>query len=140
MVNSVSGITERRKFGLVQTWVTLGGVKPWATSAAKSFSAIAYGQTNPAIDREKCYPGSERLEPGRKFLRDRAVRHPTEIPRKQAIKTTLVKKVRRMTVLPNQRIQASSWNSARKEMRNKSTCRRPIRASQDIGFGDPLGF
>jgi hypothetical protein len=34
--------------------------------------------------------------------------------------TRFVKKVRKMTVLPNQRIEASSKNRIRKLMRNKS--------------------
>jgi serine/threonine protein kinase len=55
------------KFGLVQTRVTLGGVKRWATLAGRSCSAIIYGRNNAAVHRKKCYPGSERLEPGRKF-------------------------------------------------------------------------
>jgi hypothetical protein len=51
-------------YGLVQTRVTLGGVKPWAAWAVKSCSANTYGRNNAAIHREKCYPGSERAEPG----------------------------------------------------------------------------
>jgi hypothetical protein len=51
-------------FGLVQTRVTLGGVKRWATLAGRSCSAIIYGRNNAAVHRKKCYPGSERLEPG----------------------------------------------------------------------------
>jgi serine/threonine protein kinase len=50
--------------GLVQTRVTLGGVKRWATLAGRSCSAIIYGRNNAAVHRKKCYPGSERLEPG----------------------------------------------------------------------------
>ena len=37
-----------------------------------------------------------------------AARQPTDIPRKQAISTRFVKKVRKSTVLPNQRMHASS--------------------------------
>ncbi len=38
----------------------------------------------------------------------RAARQPTETPRKHAISTMLVKNVKNMTVLPNQRMHASS--------------------------------
>jgi hypothetical protein len=55
------------KLGLVQTRVTLGGVKRWATLAGRSCSAIIYGRNNAAVHRKKCYPGSERLEPGHKL-------------------------------------------------------------------------
>jgi hypothetical protein len=58
-----------RGLGLVQTRVTLGGVKRWATLAGRSCSAIIYGRNNAAVHRKKCYPGSERLEPGRGLCR-----------------------------------------------------------------------
>jgi hypothetical protein len=49
-----------------------------------------------------------------------AVSRPTLIPRKHAISTMFVKNVRKTTVLPNQRIAASSKNRIRKLIRNKS--------------------
>src|SRR5262249_37183328 len=48
------------RIGLVQTWVTLGGVKSGPAFAGNSCSAIAYGRNNAAVDREKCYPGAGR--------------------------------------------------------------------------------
>ncbi len=43
-----------------------------------------------------------------------AARQPTDTPRKQAMRTTLVKNVRNTTVLPNQRMQASSKKRIKK--------------------------
>src|SRR5262245_21808595 len=47
-------------------------------------------------------------------------RQPTETPRKQAISTMFVKYVRNVTVLANQRMQASSRKRIRKLIRNNS--------------------
>ncbi len=49
-----------------------------------------------------------------------AARQPTDIPRKQAISTRFVKNVRNTTVLPNQRMQASSKKRIAKLMRTSS--------------------
>jgi hypothetical protein len=49
-----------------------------------------------------------------------AARHPTDIPRKQAISTILVKKVRKRTVLPSQRMHVNSKKRMVKLIRNKS--------------------
>ena len=49
-----------------------------------------------------------------------AARQPTETPRKQAISTMFVKNVRKITVLPNQRMHASSKNRIKKLIRNSS--------------------
>jgi hypothetical protein len=49
-----------------------------------------------------------------------AARQPTDMPRKHAIRTRFVKKVRKMTVPPNQRMQASSKNRITKLTRNRS--------------------
>src|SRR5262249_23319011 len=54
------------KTGLVQMRVTLGGVKPGASLATRPCLVTIYGRNNAAVHREKCYPGSERLEPGPK--------------------------------------------------------------------------
>ena len=48
-------------------------------------------------------------------------RQPTETPRKQAISTMLVKNVRKITVLPNHRMHASSKKRMKKLIRNSST-------------------
>src|SRR5687768_5548648 len=53
-----------------------------------------------------------------------AVRSPTLMPRKQASRTILVKKLRNTTVAAYQRITASSRNRIRKLIRNSSTCGR----------------
>src|SRR5437773_2979120 len=53
-----------------------------------------------------------------------AARHPTDMPRKVASSTMFVKNVRNTTVLPNQRMQASSKNNMRKLTRNKSAYAR----------------
>ena len=67
-----------------------------------------------------------------KFHRRDAARQPTDTPRKQAISTMLVKKVRKMTMLPNQRMHVSSKNRIRKLTRNNSTAsRRTPRVSGD---------
>ena len=50
-----------------------------------------------------------------------AARQPTETPRKHAISTMLVKKVRKITVLPNQRMHASSKKRIRKLTPKSST-------------------
>ena len=47
-----------------------------------------------------------------------AARQPTDIPRKHAISTMFVKNVRKTTVLPNQRMHASSKKRIRKLIRN----------------------
>ncbi len=49
-----------------------------------------------------------------------AARQPTETPRKQAISTMLVKNVRKITVLPNQRMHASSKKRIKKLITNSS--------------------
>ena len=46
---------------------------------------------------------------------------PTDIPRKQASRTRFVKNVRKSTVLPNQRMHASSKKRIRKLIRKRST-------------------
>ena len=53
-----------------------------------------------------------------------AARQPTEIPRNAASSAMLVKKVRYTTMLPNQRMHASSMNRIRKLTRNRSAARR----------------
>jgi hypothetical protein len=71
---------------------------------------------------------------------------PTDNPRKQAISTTLVKYVRKITVLPSHRIQASSKNSARKLTRNSSSAGRVERVlhiptpASDALADDPIGL
>ena len=60
------------------------------------------------------------MNPFMKFHRREAARQPTATPRKLAIKTMLVKNVRKMTMLPNQRIHVSSKNKIRKLIRNSS--------------------
>src|SRR2546430_12176589 len=55
-----------------------------------------------------------------KLMRRDAVSRPTLMPRNVASSTMLVKKVRKTTVLPNQRMHASSKNRMRKLMRNRS--------------------
>jgi hypothetical protein len=62
-----------------------------------------------------------------KALKEEAIR-PTLMPRKQARSTMLVKKVRNTTIVPNQRIAASSKDRIRKLMRNRS--RRGPRAME----------
>jgi len=52
-----------------------------------------------------------------------AARQPIDIPRKQAIRTRFVKKVRKTTVLPNQRMLASSRKSRPKLTRSKRRMR-----------------
>ena len=49
-----------------------------------------------------------------------AARQPADMPKNVARSTMLVKNVRLGTMLPNQRIQASSKNRTRKLIRNKS--------------------
>src|SRR5262249_28725165 len=56
-----------------------------------------------------------------------AARQPTLIPRKQAIKTRFVKKVRNITVLPNHRMHVSSKNRRTKLIRKSSRWRRRSR-------------
>jgi hypothetical protein len=75
-----------------------------------------------------------------------AARHPTEAPRKHAIKTTFVKNVKKMTVLASQRIQASSKKSIMKLMRKSSTLAREepgrdvgAREASELRGADPTG-
>ena len=49
-----------------------------------------------------------------------AAKHPTDIPRKQAISTRFVKKVKKITMLPNQRMHVNSKKRIPKLMMNKS--------------------
>src|SRR5262245_17532325 len=58
------GAKVKLRIGLVQMRVTLGGVKPGASLATRPCLVTIYGRNNAAVHREKCYPGSERLEPG----------------------------------------------------------------------------
>ena len=53
------------------------------------------------------------------FQRRRAARQPQDMPRKQAIRTTLVKNCRKMTFAENQRMQASSKNRTRNPTRKR---------------------
>ena len=64
------------------------------------------------------------MNPFIKLHRRARARHPTATPRKHAISTILVKNVRKTTMLPNQRMHASSKNRIRKLMRNNSTVAR----------------
>ena len=50
----------------------------------------------------------------------RAARQPTETPRKQAMSTMLVKNVRKRTVLPNHRMDASSKKRMKKLIEKSS--------------------
>ena len=52
--------------------------------------------------------------------RREAARQPTETPRKHAISTMLVKNVRNMTVLPSQRMHASSKKRIKKLIKKSS--------------------
>ena len=53
------------------------------------------------------------------------------MPRKVASSTTFVKKVRNTTMLPNQRIEATSKKRIRKLMRNRSRRARPEAPASD---------
>ncbi len=50
--------------GLVQTWVTLSGVKPGSSVAIDPCLFTLYARTNAGIPQQKCYPASWRFEPG----------------------------------------------------------------------------
>jgi hypothetical protein len=54
-----------RLSGMVQTRVTLGGVKPRGLLAERPCPDIVWGGNSTAAPRKKCYPGSEPFEPGR---------------------------------------------------------------------------
>ena len=71
-----------------------------------------------------------------RFRRLDAARQPTEMPRNAASSTMLVKNVRNTTVLPNQRMQASSRNRMRKLTRNRS----PVRRKDSSGMGEVRGL
>src|SRR5688500_5349254 len=68
-----------------------------------------------------------------KFCRRVAVSSPTDMPRKHASSTMLVKKVRKTTVEPNHRIAASAKKRIKKLIRNGSTCGRRGLSSVMIG-------
>src|SRR5437870_2653290 len=55
-----------------------------------------------------------------KFCFLEAARHPTDMPRNEAIRTMLVKNVRKTTIDPKNRMQASSKKRMRKLMRSRS--------------------
>ena len=72
------------------------------------------------------------------FIHDQlreAARQPTETPRKHAISTMLVKNVKNMTVLPNQRMHASSRNRIMKLIKKSSMLAHKCPARD----GDALG-
>jgi hypothetical protein len=56
-----------QNFGMVQTRVTLGGVKPRGLLAERPCPDIVWGGNSTAAPRKKCYPGSEPFEPGQNF-------------------------------------------------------------------------
>src|SRR5437764_439762 len=57
----------------------------------------------------------------RKSRARRAARHPSDMPRKQASRMVLVKKVKKRTWAGNQRIQASSRKRSNRLIKNNST-------------------
>src|SRR5215470_15327131 len=61
------------KSGLVQARVTLGDIKSTSLSAGKTCPDIACGGNSPAEPRKECYPGAERIEPGRFSISRRLV-------------------------------------------------------------------
>src|SRR5947207_493713 len=69
-----------------------------------------------------------------RLRRFEAARQPTEMPRNAASSTMLVKKVRKTTVLANQRMHASSMNRIRKLTRNRSAESRADRVIEASGL------
>src|SRR5262249_34719625 len=63
-----------------------------------------------------------------------AARQPTVIPRKHARSTMLVKNVRKITMLPNQRMHVSSKKRMTKLIRNKSRYARRCRWLGEAAF------
>jgi hypothetical protein len=71
--------------GMVQTRVTLGGVKPRGLLAERPCPDIVWGGNSTAAPRKKCYPGSEPFEPGPPPEgRGYGTRRPDDIPRAEA--------------------------------------------------------
>ncbi len=70
-----------------------------------------------------------------------AARQPTDIPRKQAMSAKFVKKVRKTTVLPNQRMQVSSKKRMTKLIANSSISATPTSEGSDPGgrWTGPVG-
>ena len=70
-----------------------------------------------------------------------AARQPTETPRKHAISTMLVKNVKNMTVLPSQRMHASSKKRMKKLIKKSSMLARtaPGRDGEVLGCSGVCG-
>src|SRR3954468_22083835 len=70
-----------------------------------------------------------------RLLRRPAARQPTDMPKNVASRTILVKKVRKTTVLPNQRMQASSRKRIAKLTRKRWSLDRLSRETLDATAG-----
>src|SRR2546423_2544189 len=66
-----------------------------------------------------------------KFCFLEAARHPTDMPRNEAIRTMFVKNVRKTTIEPKKRMQASSKKRIRKLIRSRSRNGR-VRATEEV--------